>query len=141
MVDPLEKLSGSTFAWWLVVAEAAQVAWVKGSVAIWTGDAAVAGAASARTAIADTSKLLAPGRRWAAKAGRRWVIAGASRRRARALAGLRRARGPALSHRSSISTVPPRSWRTRRRNQARARYRSKPGVQVRSPSSLMAQAT
>ena len=32
IVEPLENVSGSTSVWWLVVAEAAQVAWVKGSV-------------------------------------------------------------------------------------------------------------
>src|SRR5437763_1953592 len=32
IVEPFEKVSGSTSVWWLVVFDALQVAWVKGSV-------------------------------------------------------------------------------------------------------------
>ena len=34
MVEPFEKVSGSTSVWWFVVFDAAQVTWVKGSVLI-----------------------------------------------------------------------------------------------------------
>src|SRR5882672_580200 len=35
IVEPLEKVSGSTSVWWYVVLEAVQVAAVKGSLLIW----------------------------------------------------------------------------------------------------------
>ena len=56
-MDPFEKLSGSTFAWWLVAAEAAQVAWVKGSVKITSGLAANTG----NTTRANTTAMVSAG--------------------------------------------------------------------------------
>src|SRR5258706_15941033 len=35
IVEPLEKVSGSTSVWWYVVLEAVQVAAVKGALLIW----------------------------------------------------------------------------------------------------------
>src|SRR6059058_3404603 len=49
IVEPLEKLSGSTSAWWLVVADAAHVACVNGSLLMTTGPAADAVSAGAST--------------------------------------------------------------------------------------------
>ncbi len=40
MVEPLENVSGSTSVWWNVWAEAVQVALVKGSLLICSGEAA-----------------------------------------------------------------------------------------------------
>src|SRR5690349_23231426 len=63
MVDPLEKVSGSTSDLWLVAAEALQVAWVKGSLLICSGadaaEASKAGAArtSAAAAAVDSAIL------------------------------------------------------------------------------------
>src|SRR5947209_5387510 len=65
MVCPFEKVSGSTFAWWLVVALALQVACVNGSSAILSGpaaDATPAGpsrpATTAEAATADRTTVL-----------------------------------------------------------------------------------
>src|SRR4051812_47325820 len=69
MVLPWEKVSGSTFAWWFVVAEALQVACVKGSVPIPVAvDAAEAVPESTLTprrtaaAAATRARLLRPNR-------------------------------------------------------------------------------
>src|SRR4051794_17617926 len=54
IVDPFEKVSGSTSAWWLVVVDALQVAWVNGSDAtlIVAADATCVGTPTAATAAA-----------------------------------------------------------------------------------------
>src|SRR3954447_26219735 len=66
IVDPSAKVSGSTLAWWLVVALALHVAWVNGSVSIAVGpvtaDAPPAGArtpaTTAATATPESAALL-----------------------------------------------------------------------------------
>src|SRR5215475_10584399 len=61
IVEPLEKVSGSTSVWWLVVADAAHVACVNGSVLSTSGTAADAAGAEARipptTAVAATADM------------------------------------------------------------------------------------
>src|SRR5262249_58649419 len=52
IVEPLEKLSGSTSVWWLVVADPAQVACVNGSVLMTNGTTAHAASAGPRTPLA-----------------------------------------------------------------------------------------
>src|SRR4051812_44189974 len=59
IVDPFAKVSGSTLAWWLVVALALHVAWVNGSVSIVVGpvtaDAPPAGARTPPTTAATAT--------------------------------------------------------------------------------------
>src|SRR5262250_2168573 len=52
IVEPLEKVSGSTSVWWLVVADPAQVACVNGSVLMTSAPTADAGNAEPRTTLA-----------------------------------------------------------------------------------------
>src|SRR5262245_8658650 len=57
IVEPFEKLSGSTSVWWLVVLEAAHVAWVKGSVLIVRG-MAKAGRTDDRANVSTTAHVV-----------------------------------------------------------------------------------
>jgi hypothetical protein len=55
IVEPFEKLSGSTSVRWLVAVEPRQVAWVNGSLLIWTGVAAEAGKVATPQTSDDTA--------------------------------------------------------------------------------------
>src|SRR5262245_40260423 len=67
IVEPFEKVSGSTSVWWLVVLDAAQVAWVNESVLIVVGAAAATAGARARISV-RTAMLASPARRAREKA-------------------------------------------------------------------------
>jgi hypothetical protein len=61
-VLPAAKLSGSTSAWWLVVADPLQVAWVNGSTPIDVAVAAADAGAAARATTASTALVAAQNR-------------------------------------------------------------------------------